>query len=288
VALSDEELPRLWAKQRWQQEAGARVERLEAADVAALEPALAPVAGALLFPDDAQLAPRPVVEAVIEAVRRAGVRVVETEALAVRRAAPARWLLDTGQGPLETELLVLAGGSWSAQLPGVGLPTDAVLPLRGQLIELPMAPTRHTVFGGGGYLARSQRGQLVVGSTLERVGWVRGTTPSGLELLEARARRLVPASTLLSPVRAWSGFRPGSIDGLPLIGQLEPGLLMATGHFRNGILLAPLTAEIVADLASGRPAERAFGHLSPRRLLPASPGAAPPFAPSAATRPLAG
>jgi glycine/D-amino acid oxidase-like deaminating enzyme len=135
-----------------------------------------------------------------------------------------------------------------------------VFPVKGQMLAID-ARARHNgrtgsavvsrvVYGQGAYLIPREDGRVLVGSTVEEVGFRTGPTPRGVGWLIERASQLVPALADLPLVETWAGFRPGTPDHLPIIGPDPelPGLHYATGHFRNGILLAPLTAQLVADL----------------------------------------
>jgi glycine oxidase len=150
--------------------------------------------------------------------------------------------------------VVLAAGAWAAGIEGAPLAPSAVEPARGQLIEhhLPAAPVRHVVFGAGGYLVPRADGRVLVGSTEERVGFVNQVTPEGLKALRARGGRLCPALRGRAPDASWAGLRPARAAGAPpLIGRSElAGLTLACGHHRNGILLAPATAEAVFALVT--------------------------------------
>jgi glycine oxidase len=122
------------------------------------------------------------------------------------------------------------------------------------------------VFGDGGYLVPRAGGRMLCGSTQERVGFKKEVTPAGLAQLGARAARLCPELAQARVRDAWSGLRPATADGLPFVGPSElPGLHLACGHHRNGILLAPLTAEIVAACVTGETPPVELAPLSPRR-----------------------
>ncbi len=210
-------------------------------DGGALE-AIAPglrAGGAWWLPDEAVLDTRllvPVVHAAAEragAVFRTGHGVVGLEAGGVT--------LDTGER-LAGEVVVCAG-AWTARLPGLGdLP---VRPVRGQLAALgQVGATSAVVFGPAGYLV-PRVDELVVGSTMEEVGYTRGVSAGGLRHVLDHALGLFPGLAPAPLLRTWSSFRPGSPDGRALVGKVPTGWV-ASGHFRNGILLAPLTARLLA------------------------------------------
>lgn len=144
--------------------------------------------------------------------------------------------------------VVIAAGAWSSRIEGARLAT-VVEPMRGQLVSFTAAPCRHTLYGPRGYLV-PRGGATIAGSTAERVGFTTGTTPEGIARVRSAAVEVCPALLPTPEAASWSGFRPVTPDMLPLIGPdpEAPGILYATGHSRNGILLAPLTAEIVTSL----------------------------------------
>jgi glycine oxidase len=151
--------------------------------------------------------------------------------------------------------VVIAAGSWSNLVPGVPVAADAVRPARGQIIELvaKMPPLRGAVFGKRAYLSPRDDGRVLIGSTLEFVGFERAVTAGAVRDLLAGAIDLVPSLAQAELCRTWSQFRPYTQNQLPLIGPSSvAGLLLATGHFRNGILLGPVTGEIIADLVTGK------------------------------------
>jgi glycine oxidase len=123
--------------------------------------------------------------------------------------------------------------------------------------QLPVPPVRHVVFGAGGYLVPRADGRVLVGSTDERIGYDKDVTPAGTVTLRERAARLCPALDGREPSAAWAGLRPALQqpgDGLPLVGPSTiSGLTIATGHYRDGILLAPITAELVVTVVAGAP-----------------------------------
>jgi glycine oxidase len=137
----------------------------------------------------------------------------------------------------------------------VPLAPDAVRPARGQIVELEtrVPLLSHVVFGAGGYLVPREDGRVLVGSTLEFVGYHRDVTARGVRDLLVAATTLVPALEDASVKRFWSSFRPFAPGGTPLLGRSElRGLVLATGHHRNGILLAPVTGELVAAAVEGK------------------------------------
>ena len=156
--------------------------------------------------------------------------------------------------------VILAAGCWSGQFPeaATAAPTS---PVRGQMVALRHSgePMRHVLRSGHGYLvprgAQSPQ-TVVVGSTVENAGFEKRVTSGGLEKLLTAANEMVPELSKAEIVETWCGLRPGTPDQLPILGPAEiGGLLFATGHYRNGILLAPITAKLIGEwVASGRTA----------------------------------
>jgi len=254
LAFDDDEAATLEARARWQRGAGVPVEALGAADVARLEPALGrPVLG-LRYASGHQIDTRAAMRALVIACTRAGVAFVRSEVRRLRLDGRRVLGVDTAEGPRDAAHVVVAAGAWSTQLDGMPLPPGAVTPVRGQMIELRAAapPVRHVIFGAGGYLVPRADGRVLVGSTEERVGFAKEVTAAGLGTLCARAARLCPALAALPVADHWSGLRPASADALPYLGATAiANLWLASGHFRNGVLLAPLSGEIVAALVTG-------------------------------------
>ena len=154
--------------------------------------------------------------------------------------------------------VVVAAGSWSGLVEGGGVPSTVVRPARGQLVSIETRPPlfRHVVSVRGGYLVPRRDGTVLAGSTVEMAGFRKQVTVGGLAGILTLARTLVPALADAPVTGTWSNFRPFTEDHLPVLGATPVrGLVLATGHFRNGILLAPITAEAIAELvATGRSA----------------------------------
>jgi glycine oxidase len=161
-------------------------------------------------------------------------------------------IVRAGSREWSADAVVLAAGSWSSRVrvPGVRLP--AVRPVRGQLLHLAwperVAMPRRVVWGPDCYTVPWSTGTLLVGATVEEVGFDERSTVDGVRMLTDAVRRLLPASASASVLSVRVGLRPASPDGLPFIGPLPgaPRVVITAGHYRNGVLLAPLTADVVA------------------------------------------
>ncbi len=257
-------------RRRYDEQRGLAPENLwlEGAALRAQEPQTNPraVAG-LLSPREHYLDPQRLVLALAEAARRAGVR-IET-GCSVKALAPegGRVRVETEDGSFDADSVLLAGGPWTAELAATLGAVVPVTPVRGQMISLrgPSTPLRHIVWGEPAYLLPREDGQTFVGATVEQAGFVKETTAEGLAKLRAAAATLVPELADADLVRSWAGLRPSTPDGLPILGQLRghDNIWVATGHYRNGILLAPITGQLMAEgILAGK---------APERLQPFSP-----------------
>jgi glycine oxidase len=257
VAFSEGELERLEARRRWADERGIAARWLDGDELRRVEPALAPgVRAGLLVHEDHQLENRRLGDALLAVAAGRGVEVRPGSAvkgvIADRHRARGVVLNDGTRVPAARVLL--AAGAWSGALEG--LPGRVpVRPVRGQILSLrpERPPSPHMLDSERVYLVPRQDGRLIVGATQEDVGFREGTTADGIRGLLEAAVELVPALGAAPLTELWSGLRPGTPDRNPIIGpdpDLE-GLLIATGHFRNGILLAPATARLLGALVSG-------------------------------------
>ncbi len=235
-------------------------------DLGRWEPALSPSAtSALLFEGQAQVDPPSVMAALPEAARAAGVRFARDTVLGID-SGPTEVVGE--QGRYRARDVVVAAGAWSTTLPGVPLAETAVRPARGQILELRTSERLFTsiLFSERGYVLSRPDGRVLAGSTLEFVGFRRGVTVAGMRAILDIATELIPALADAEVVATRSGFRPFTEDHLPLIGPTSvDGLWMLTGHYRNGILLAPASAVLLADLMDGATPAVDVGALRPDR-----------------------
>lgn len=162
--------------------------------------------------------------------------------------------VQTPDGPREAGLVILCTGAWTRFCTAwLGVPVP-IEPVRGQIlaVETPRPAPRSIVWGEGAYLVPKLSGQLIVGATQERAGFDCRTTAEGVARLLAAAARYLPVLAEATLRHAWAGLRPDTPDHLPLLGPLPgvEGLLLAAGHFRNGVLLSPITGELIQRLVS--------------------------------------
>lgn len=258
VALTEAEEIELRRSERWQREAGvpagATVEWLDAATAGEREPALSPgIRGALWSGGEQQVNPKRLLPALTQGAARRGAHFLEgTPALGFVTSGGHVRGVRTSSGSIEAGMVVLAAGPWSGGL-GAGLDLSLpVTPRRGQLLHLHATPQplRAMLNACHRYLVPRADGTIIVGATEEERGYDRRPSAAGIAYLLGILPYLAPAVAAAEFRGVEVGLRPWSADGLPLLGAIptHPGLVVATGHGRNGILLAPITAQFLTRL----------------------------------------
>jgi glycine oxidase len=284
VALNRDDAEQLRHSYEFQKGLGLDIEWLSAAEARRREPHLKPgIAAAVWSPRDHQVENRLLGRALAEACRRAGVALHEHCAVREITVTGGRAAgIVTAEGREAADAVVLAAGPWSREiggLPAAQLPP--VRPIKGQMLALQMDPAapllRHVIWLPRGYLVPRRDGRLLVGATVEERGFDTSLTAGGLLALIEGAWRAVPAIEELPVAETWVGFRPGSRDDAPMLGPGGiDGLVVATGHHRNGILLTPITAVVVSTyILTSRLPESALP-FSPERFGAAKRPAARP------------
>ena len=254
----DEELERRW---HWQHAAGLNVKRLKADCARKLEPLVNDkLRWALKFPDDHQVNNRLLIQALYLAAQKAGVvfqTQTEVERLMIESVAGQKQIVGvaTSQGEIRAKTVIVAAGSWSSLLKTESetlLPALKVEPVHGQMVSvtMPAPPVNHIIYSCRAYVVPRLGGFLIAGSTSDKFGFEKQVTAGGVTSIIERAREILPGFGDLAITETWSGLRPRAADKLPVIGQdrMVQGLVYATGHYRNGILLTPITAKAVSDI----------------------------------------
>jgi len=251
---------------------------LSAAQTRAREPHLAgKIAGALFSAQDHQVDNRKLAQALRAAAEAAGVTIHEhrpVKEIVVQGGRAKGVALEDGT-IAAADIVVLAAGAWSRGI--AGLPPDRrppVRPVKGQMLALQMDPAAplltHVLWAPGAYLVPRRDGRLIVGGTVEEQGFDDKITAGGMLTLLEAAWRAVPAIEELPVAEIWVGHRPGSRDDAPILGPgPAEGLVYATGHHRNGILLAPVTADAIARLVLDDVVEPAIKPFGLERFQPA-------------------
>jgi glycine oxidase len=241
----------------WQQARGLRAELLGPAELRAVEPHLGPaVRSGLRLPDEGHVNARALARALSQAAAIAGAQFLQGRY--VRRVVTASGRavgLELDGETLSAGTVIVAAGSWSSLVEGSGVPPPVVRPARGQMVAIDIRPPlfRQVIAAHGrGYLVPRLDGLALAGSTLEMAGYKKEVTVAGLSDILAMVRALFPSLDHAPVVETWSNFRPYTEDHLPVLGRTPVDrLLLATGHYRYGILLTPITAQIIADLVLG-------------------------------------
>lgn len=280
--LDDEDEARYGSLAERGRGAGVRVERLGSAELRRLEPWLTPACRfAWHLPDDIRVNNRRLCDAVVASLEARGVpfRLGRAVLGILHEGGAVTGVRLAGGEAVRAGAVLLSAGAWSGALEGLPRPLP-VEPQRGQMLALgaPAGVFRHNIFSRSAYLVPRLDGSLFVGATVERVGFDKRVTADGVASLLAGARRLAPPLGSAELLETWAGLRPGTPDNLPILGAdpAAPNLFYATGHFRNGVLLAPVTAQIALEELTGKGTSVPLDAFRPDRF-----GARPEPAPSA-------
>ncbi|MFN2637053.1 MAG: NAD(P)/FAD-dependent oxidoreductase [Gemmatimonadaceae bacterium] len=240
---------------------------LTADELRGVEPALPHALGAVLNPDDGAVDNTVLLEAMVRLVS-SNERIEQISGDVIDVKADHRsCIVRTKAGATHTaRYVVVAAGAWAKEIFGV---THArfVEPARGQLVSYPDTPVRHVAYGPRGYIVPRAH-ETIGGTTMENVGYDARTTPDGILRVRAAAEEICPLLRSASPVRAWAGLRPVTPDLLPILGPHpdNDSLIYACGHSRNGVLMAPLTGDIIADLVTATPLSHDLSQFRPGRF----------------------
>lgn len=252
LALSGKEERGMERRARWQRKLGLRVDRWSPKAVRRHEPSVdGRIKRGFHFPTEAQVDNVRLMDALAAACRKSDVELREQTAVKrlLVRGGSTRGV-DTDQGECLAPVVVNCLGSWASmggRFP-VLLPVE---PARGQMLAFrgPQRLFRHAVMSERAYVVQRRDGRLLVGSTVERVGFDKSLTLEGIHGILCGLRHMSSALNQCTFLEAWAGFRPYTPDKLPILGKTSiEGLYVATGHFRHGILLAPITAKLMAEL----------------------------------------
>ncbi|HEY0529808.1 MAG TPA: FAD-dependent oxidoreductase [Gemmatimonadaceae bacterium] len=240
---------------------------LDAKELHDLEPALSHAVGAMLNPDDGAVDNAMLVTALERAVSGdKHIDRIDDAVVQVSMTERGGCSVDTrSNGIFRAAHVVVATGAWTAAIESLRF-GRAVSPVRGQLVSYPTKPLRHVAYGPRGYVV--PRGENTIGgSTMENVGFDARTTDAGIRKVRGAAEEICPSLAQRRPT-AWAGLRPVTPDMLPLIGPdpEQPEVIYACGHSRNGVLMAPLTGDIIADLVTGTPLSHDLSQFRPDRF----------------------
>ncbi len=240
---------------------------IDAKELRELEPALAHGVGAIFNPDDGAVDNTLLLEALGKLVT-ADDRITRLDdAVTAIDARDSGGTIKTKSGAtLSARYVVNAAGAWAGKIPGSRL-ARAVEPARGQLVSYSASPLRHAAYRPAGYVV--PRGAVTIGgSTMENVGFDSSTTDAAVNKVRLSSEEICPSLASAQGVNAWAGLRPVTPDMLPMLGPdpERPSLIYACGHSRNGVLMAPLTGDLIADLVTGTPLSHDLSQFRPDRF----------------------
>lgn len=271
VAFTGEDVSELQKRYDWQTAAGLDVERLSASETLTVEPHVSPdIIEGLFFPNDWQVENRKLCAALKSSAEISGVEIREKVSVRNLLIENNRVIgAETDSGTFAADTTIFATGAWTSLIKlGAAEMPFKVKPIRGQMIAFQNSERifKRVIYSSLGYIVPRADGRVLAGSTTEDVGFDRSVTDSAVDYLKKMAEKIAAILRSVEVSDQWSGLRPAADDNLPIIGQISglDGLVVATAHYRNGILLAPVTARLIADLINGT--SQYSGAFSPDRF----------------------
>jgi len=244
---------------------GFTTESLLPASLAQLEPGLANAKRAAFFLKERSVDPRALVAAALKAAKHREVDI--SSGTAVREVLVNDGRVSgvaTDRTSYPAPVVINCAGAWSGQVPPQEFPTR---PVKGQMLAVASKHVRHVIRAPEVYLVPRSDGRLLIGATVEEAGYDKRTIPDTIQRMHRAAIQMIPALADARFLEAWAGLRPGTPDDLPILGATgTPGYFAATGHFRDGILLAPITAHVMAQVVTGVAPEYDLSAFSPARF----------------------
>lgn len=270
LAFNNHDIQEIRERYEWQKSAGLEVEHLSAVEIHKLEPFVSPdVVEGLFFPKDWQVENRILLTALQKFCQLSGVEIIENTEI-------TKLLSDNGKiigaasnsGRFFADTVILATGAWTSFIKTEGFSLPKVKPIRGQIVSYQTAKRLFSkvIYSPRGYLVPREDGRVLAGSTSEDVGFDKSVTDLGIEIIKEKVFEIAPSLANLEIKESWAGLRPFASDSLPVLGDLAENLLIATAHYRNGILLAPITAKIMAEKVVNNRNSRYFEAFSPYRF----------------------
>ncbi len=256
VAFNENDVKEIRKRCEWQKKAGLEVEHLTARETHKLEPFVSPDSfESLFFPNDWQLENRKLLQALRKYAELNNIKIIEQTEVKnlISENGKIKGVETSANQKFFADVVILATGAWTSLIKhGESvLRLPKVKPIRGQMISFQTAKRLFTrvIYSPRGYIVPRKSGRILAGATVEDVGFENKTTDAGIEFVRENAVEISPGLANLPIDEKWSGLRPFAADGLPIIGEISDvkNLFIATAHYRNGILLAPLTAKILAE-----------------------------------------
>jgi len=253
LGFMPEDEAELRRRYEWQQRDGLAVEWLNGDEARRLEPCISDRGRcALRCPRDFQIDNRRLINALVRANEELGIQLwtgISVKTLRIKHQRVCG--VETSNGTFDAPVVVVAAGAWSSLIHLPGLPPFDIEPVRGQMLCFEARPqiARHVIYSSRGYLVPRRDGRVLAGSTVEHVGFDKSITDEGSNSIRSMALEIAPGIAALPMIDSWAGVRPRAKDGLPVLGLSAGvgGLFYATGHYRNGILLAPITGKVLVD-----------------------------------------
>ncbi len=270
LAFTGKDVKEIQNRYQWQKKAGLAIESLSANEIHQFEPFVSPdVLEGLFFPNDWQVENRKLLQALRKFGELNNIEVIEN-------AEVKRLLWETGKligvetkiSRFLAEKVVLATGAWTSFIQTDVLELPKVKPIRGQMISFRSAQRFFSkiIYSPRGYLVPRRDGRILAGATSEEVGFDQSVTDSGIEMLRKKTLEIAPSLVNFKISEKWAGLRPFAPDGLPILGEIAENLFIATAHYRNGILLTPITAKILAEKIAEDKNSDYFKNFSPNRF----------------------
>lgn len=274
LAFTETDAQEIRNRFEWQKGAGLRVEHLSAQETRQTEPFVSPdVLESLFFPNDWQVENRRLIQALQKFAELNEIEIRENTEV-TRLLSEDRKITgaETGAEKFFAEKVILATGAWTSFLKAGNLALPQVKPIRGQMIAFHTAKRlfQKVIYSPRGYLVPRFDGRVLAGATVEDAGFDKSVSDAGTEFLRENALEIAPSLVNLEVAEKWAGLRPFAADGLPILGsfpQVE-NLFLATAHYRNGILLAPLTAKVLAEKMVENTGSNYLTVFSPNRFAP--------------------
>jgi glycine oxidase len=273
LAFTDKDVKEIRQRFQWQKSAGLQVEHLSAQETRQAEPFVSPdVLESLFFPNDWQVENRKLLHALqkycelygIEIRERAEIKSLLTENGTIIGAETEKEKFSAGK-------VVLATGAWTSLIKADTFILPKIKPLRGQMISFYTAKRifSKVIYSPRGYIVPRADGRVLAGATVEDAGFDKSVNAEGIDFVREHALEIAPSLVNLEIQDTWAGLRPFAADGLPIVGAISEieNLLIATAHYRNGILLAPLTAKILAEKIAENKDSDYMDVFSPNRFL---------------------
>lgn len=253
LAFHKSDVEEIRARYEWQRSAGLQVEHLTAQQIKRAEPFVSPdVLEGLFFPNDRQVENRKLLVALRKYAELNDIKIIEkSEVINILIENGKAVGAETSDHKYRSENVIIATGAWTSLIKSGEIRMPKVKPIRGQMMSFHTAKRlfQRVIYSPRGYIVPRKLGRILAGATVENVGFEKSVTNEGIEFIRQNALEISPSLASLPLDETWAGLRPFAENGLPVLGSFPQcgKLFIATAHYRNGILLAPLTAEIMAN-----------------------------------------